>query len=452
MLNAQKQAFQRDVPTYATRYQNLCNLENGLYKYEKQLYQALYQDLGKNEFESFASEFQFVQMEIKLAKRKLKQWMSIKKVRTPLYLLPARSYIVGKPFGSVCIIGSFNYPLQLLLLPCVGALASGNRVILKPSMLCENVAKCIDKMTKEFFDKEFLATVLLNEDDSKKLLQLPFDSVFFTGSISTGKSIAQQAIQQMIPYTLELGGKCPVFIDESVSFEKIVPRIIWGRFMNAGQTCVAPEYVFVPKHKKEAFIKCCIEQIETFYGKQIQENKDFGRIVNAAHMQRLISLLKLHKEQIVYGGAYDEQQKYMQPTIIEIQDVNASIMEEEVFGPILTIIAYQNINDMIHYVQKRPNPLALYIFSKDKKFIQRIQNKILAGGVCINDTISHILNPNLPFGGVRHSGVGKYHGKASYDTFTHYQSVLKRSTLFTMKVAFPPFTKNKFNLLKKVLK
>lgn len=433
------------------RIKQLNMLKDIIKKYEERIYKALYKDLGKSEFESYTTEIGFVLSSISYAVKNLKKWAQPKKIRTPFYLFPSRSFIVNEPYGTVLIIGPFNYPFQLLFEPLIGAIAAGNCVVLKPSENAPYVSAVIEEMISKSFNKSYICCIEGGVKTNIILSNSKFDYIFFTGSVEVGKEIMKAAAKNLTPVTLELGGKSPVIVDESADIKIAAERIIWGKSINVGQTCVAPDYVVVHESIKVKLIEEMISKIVEFYGSNISENKDFGRIVNDNHFKRLNSILRDENDRIIYGGKIKEKDKFIEPTILDLQSWSASSMKEEIFGPILPIITYKNIDFAINEIKKLSKPLALYIFTKNKQFEKNVLNEIPSGGVCINDTIIHLINPRLPFGGVGNSGIGAYHGKYSFITFSHQRSIVKKNNKINIKIMFPPYTKMKLKIIKRIL-
>ena len=362
-------------------------------------------------------------------------------------MFPTKSYIMKEPYGTVLIIGPFNYPFQLLIEPLIGAIAAGNTVILKPSELTPNVSHVVKNIIESTFDSAYISIIEGGAEVTKQLVALPFDYIFFTGSEHVGRSIYQAASKNLTPVTLELGGKSPVIVDDTANIKVASERICFGKFINAGQTCVAPDFILVNQKVKADLIKAIKTTIKEFYGTQIQSSPDFGRIVSAKHFTRLQQLLESHQNEIVFGGDTDQNENYISPTILDNITFDSTIMKDEIFGPILPIIAYDDFDEIINTLQSKPKPLSLYLFSEDENTTERILNELSFGGGAINDTIMHLANPNLPFGGVGLSGIGQYHGKYSFDTFSHAKSYIFKTTRLESSLVFPPY-KGKFKYIK----
>lgn len=452
ILNLQKK-YLDDKKTISVneRINNLKKLKNIIKKYENDIIKALELDLGKHVFESYTTEIGFVYSSIDYTIKNIKKWAKVKEVKNDLAQLPGKSYVYKCHYGSVLIIGPYNYPFQLLIEPLVGAISGGNTVVLKPSEYTTNLEVIIVKMIEEAFSKDYVAVVTGDYTVNSKLLDLNFDYIFFTGSVNVGKIVMEKASKNLIPVTLELGGKSPVIVDNTANLKISAKRIIWGKLINAGQTCVAPDYVLAHEDIYEDLIKEFIKYIEEFYGKDIKSNKEFGRIVNNKHMNRLKNILEHDKEKIVYGGIVDFDNRFISPTIIKGANLNDKVMSEEIFGPILPVIKYKNIEDIKYYISHHKNPLALYVFSENEAFSEDIITRFSFGGGCVNDTLSHVASNYLPFGGIGSSGMGSYHGKHSFDTFTHSKSIVKKSTKLDINLVFPPY-KNRLNAIRKVMK
>jgi len=433
------------------RINNLKKLKKVIKKYEDEIIDALNKDLGKHIFEAYSNEVGFVYGSIDFVIKNLKNWTKVKKVKNDAAQLPGKSYIYKSHYGAVLIIGPYNYPFQLTIEPLIGAIAGGNTVIIKPSEYATATETIIEKIIKETFDEEYIAVVTGDYKVNSDLLDLEFDYIFFTGSVNVGKIVMEKASKHLTPITLELGGKSPVIVDNTADLKVSAKRILWGKLTNAGQTCVAPDYLLAQEHIYEELIEELKNTIVEFYGNDIINNKEFGRIINEKHMNRLNNILENDKDKIVVGGDVDFEQRYISPTIIRDVTLEDSVMKEEIFGPILPVIKYKDLEDIKYYISKHKNPLALYVFSENDDFSEDIIRRFTFGGGCVNDTISHVASAHLPFGGVGTSGMGNYHGRASFDTFTHTKSIVKKSTKIDIKLVFPPY-KEKIKLIKKIMK
>ncbi|MBZ9689561.1 aldehyde dehydrogenase [Clostridium estertheticum] len=433
------------------RIEKLVNLKKSIKKNEKQILEALWADLHKSEFEAYATEIGIILDEINFAVKHLKSWSKTKKVRTPLTNFLSSSYIYSEPYGVSLIISPWNYPFQLLMAPLIGAIAAGNCAMLKPSENAIKTTEVIIKVIEESFSEEFVCVVEAygGKESSEALLKEEFDYIFFTGSVPVGKIVMEAASKHLTPVTLELGGKSPCIVDKDADLKLAAKRIAWGKFLNAGQTCVAPDYVLVHQSVKEKLLTELTGYIKEFFGENPAKSNDFPRIVNERQFDRLVGLLG--SGNIVTGGEYSKIEKYIAPTIIDNISWSDPIMLDEIFGPILPIIEFEDLEQVIKMVNSRPKPLALYFFSTNKNHQKRIIEMISYGGGCINDTIMHVASPYLPFGGVGASGMSAYHGKGSYDVFSHKKSVIKKSNLIDVKIRYAPYN-DKIKLLKKLMK
>lgn len=433
------------------RKQQLKLLSKNIKNHENELLDALYKDLGKSKVEAYATEISMLLKSIKLMRKELKNWSKTKQTDTPLYLFPTKSYIKKEPYGTVLIIGPFNYPVQLVFEPLIGAIAAGNTAIVKPSELTPHVAIVIKDIIEDTFDEAYVSVVEGGIEETQTLLSLPFDYMFFTGSEKVGKIVYEAAARKLIPVTLELGGKSPVIVDDTANIKVASERISFGKFTNAGQTCVAPDYILVQRKVKNDLIKALKKTIIEFYGENIEKSPDFGRIVNQKHFNRLNDLIQIHKDNVVFGGNSSKEDLYIEPTLLDNITNDNKIMKEEIFGPILPIITYDNFDEVLEIIQSKSKPLSLYLFSEDENMTHRVVEELSFGGGAINDTLMHLANPNLPFGGVGSSGIGQYHGKYSFDTFSHMKSYTFKSTRLESSLFFPPY-KGKFKYIKTFFK
>lgn len=433
------------------RIKNLKKLNDIIKKNEDKILNELKKDLGKSNFEGYVTEVGILYDDINFHIKNVKKWSSEEKRKSPIVYYPSKSYIYKEPYGVTLIIGPFNYPFQLVIAPLIGAISAGNTAIIKPSENSRNIALLLEKLINENFPEGYLRVVnpLGGKETVSLLLDKPFDYIFFTGSVRVGKLVMQKAAQHLTPVTLELGGKSPCIVDSDAKLKLAAKRIVWGKFLNAGQTCVAPDYLCVHKSVKDELLKLIINEIRVQFGENVRNSEDYPRIVNKSSLERLSGYLNDGK--IYYGGNIDEDNLYMEPTLIIKPDLNSPLMSDEIFGPILPILVYEDLDNVIKFINHREKPLALYYFSESKKKIKYVLTSTISGGVTINDTIIHVANPNLPFGGVGNSGVGKYHGKESFETFTHNKSVMKRGTFIEFNIRFAPY-KNKLNLVKRIMK
>lgn len=431
------------------RIEQLKTLRNAIIKFEPEFVKALYEDLHKSPFEVYTTETGMVIKEINYIIKHLKKWAKTEKVMSPIFLQPAKSVIIKEPYGTVLIIVPFNYPVQLALSPLAGAIAAGNCAVLRYSKRTPQTSKVLHQMIKEIYNPNFVKSILPEEMPSEEILKGEFDYIFFTGSSETGKKVARAAAENLIPYTLELGGKSPVIVDNTEDLVLAAKRIAWGKFLNAGQTCIAPDYILAHYEIKKQLIDEIIKAIRKFYGTIVQESPDYGRIIDSDAFYRLRSIIEQENSKIIHGGQTDECGLYIEPTIIDEDYFDSPAMQNEIFGPILPVLEWTDVNEIFNNIRTKPKPLALYVFSKDKDFRKTVLKGLSFGGGAVNDTINHIVNPNLPFGGIGYSGCGKYHGKYSFDTFTHLKSVLIRKNNPAADKMFPPYDETKTDFVRK---
>ncbi len=436
----------RDV---AFRREALRKLRSAILMHEKELYEALRRDLNKSSFESYASEIGFVLEELRFHLKKVKKWARPRRVSSSIVSFPARARITHEPLGTVLIVAPWNYPFQLMMAPLIGAISAGNTAIVKPSEIAENTAVVMEKIINSSFEKEYIRVVTGGADVAQALLKLKFDHIFFTGSPRVGKIVMQAAARQMVPVTLELGGKSPCIVDPTAPLKLTARRIVWGKLLNAGQTCIAPDYIFVHASVKDKLIGEMKKAIQKAYGKDARQSPDYPRIITRANMERLEALLQ--GAEIVYGGRYDKDEKYFEPTILDHVSFDDPVMQQEIFGPIFPVITYNNAEEIINRVNSRPRPLALYVFSKNRHFCKALVENIPAGGVTVNDTLMHIVSNKLPFGGVGNSGIGKYHGYYSFQTFSNAKPVVRRGTWLDVPVRYAPYGK-KLKIIKYLMR
>ena len=450
-LHSQQQQFFRSGETipYSYRVNALKLLKAAIIKYEEEIYDALWKDLHKSKFEAYASEIGFVLEELSFHIRRLKNWMKPKRVGSGLTMFPATTYRYYEPLGNVLIIAPWNYPFQLLIAPLVGAISAGNTAVLKPSEYSENTATVIEKMIDEVFPENYIKVMTGDAKVSQTLLKLKFDHIFFTGSPGIGKLVMKAAAEQMTPVTLELGGKSPCIVDETAKLKLAATRIMWGKLLNAGQTCIAPDYLLVHESVKEKLLPLLTEAVTKFYGDDAKQSPDFPRIISKPNMERLTTLVD--GADIYYGGKFDIEEKYFQPTILDNVSFEDAVMQQEIFGPILPVISYRNIEEAIEKVNARPKPLALYLFTERKKTQKQVLQRVPAGGVSINDTLMHIVNNKVPFGGVGNSGIGGYHGFYSFTLFSNPKPYTKRGTWMDIPIRYAPYGK-KLGIIKKLMK
>ena len=414
---------------------------------EKLLYDAIYQDFGKSEFETFGTEISFVYKDIDYYLKNLKSFAKPKSVLTNIVNQMGSSKIVFEPLGNCLVIGAWNYPYQLTLTPVIAAIAAGNTCMIKPSELPENTMKAMAKLINENFDAQFLYVVEGGVEETTAILKLRFDKIFFTGSPRVGKIVYKAAAEHLTPVTLELGGKSPAFVTEKADLQIAAKRIVWGKFINAGQTCVAPDYLYVAENIKAKFLKVLIEEIKK---RNYTDNVDhYCKIINERNFDRLEKMID-HKK-VVFGGETNREKRYISPTVLDNVTWEDAVMQEEIFGPILPILTYKNLETAMQTVVEGEKPLSAYLFSNDAKEQELFTEKLSFGGGCINDTLMHLSNDRLPFGGVGNSGIGHYHGKFGFEAFSHQKAILKKSNYLEPELKYPPYSDAKLNILKKLL-
>jgi len=427
----------------------LRKLRDLLHQYDNELNEALFKDLGKHPFESYASEHGLAIQELGIMIRNLKRWSRPQKAYTPMAHWFGRSYYLNQPFGRVLIISPWNYPFQLLFMPLIGAIAAGNCVLAKPSRHAIHTSRVMQKLISKNFDPGHISMVEGGSQINQYLLDQKFDYIFFTGSTRVGKKVMEAASRHLTPVSLELGGKSPVFVEPDVSPVLAAKRILWGKLLNAGQSCVAPDYVLVHKDIKVALIEAMKKYLLSAYGPDIKSNQDYARIINVPTAENLAALLDGKK--ILIGGDCDPEEKYISPTIVEVSDPGDSLMQEEIFGPILPLVEYSNLDDALEIVRSKSRPLSLYIFTRSKKIQRKIIMSTQSGTGGINETVVHFVNTYLPFGGVGKSGMGRYHGKYSFQTFSFKRSFLDKANWIDIPVRYPPYRK-KMWLIKKLIR
>jgi len=434
---------------YDFRIEKLRTLRTLLSDNEAMLCEAVYTDFGKPYFEAYSAEIATVLHEIDFHLKHLKSWMKPESAGNSILTFPSRNYLRYQPFGTVLIIGAWNYPIHLIFHPLVGALSAGNTAVLKPSELAPATSKLISEVTGHYFSRDYLTVVEGGPETNQELLSQPFNKIFFTGSSRVGKIVMKAAAEQLIPVTLELGGKSPVIVHKDTDIEMAAKRIWWGKCMNAGQTCVAPDYVFVHEKVKDPFIRATKKALSQFYADSPLFEEGYTQIINQDHYERLLKLL--NNCDLLHGGISNDEKRMIEPTLVNAGPED-EIMQDEIFGPILPLLSYQNEDDMIHFISSRPSPLALYLFTNNANLEEKVIDQIPFGGGCINDTISHLANPHLPFGGVGNSGFGSYHGKHSFEAFSHKQAILKKPAWPDPDFRYPPYTETKFKWIKRLLK
>jgi aldehyde dehydrogenase (NAD+) len=418
------------------RRAQLGKLSTALARHEATLLAALHTDLRKSPGQAYTSEIGLLQAEIRCALKRLANWTTPSRRRTPWFVAPARGWVQPEPFGIALILGPWNYPVQLLLTPLVSAVAAGNCVMLKPSELAPRTAEAIATLVKETFAENFISIFNGGVDAAEALLRERFDKIFFTGSTRVGRAVMVAAAKHLTPVTLELGGKCPAIVCDDAAIEQAAKRITWGKFMNAGQTCVAPDFVLVQRGVREAFVIALKKSLREFYGEDASTSADYGRIVNARHFARLVNYLRDGK--IIHGGEQDAKDLFLAPTILTEVLPESPVMQEEIFGPILPVLDFDNLDDALARLRDRPSPLALYVFTRNRATEARVLAETRSGGACVNDVVSHMIGTGLPFGGLGESGMGSYHGRAGFDTFSHQRAVLRRATWLDTPFRYPP--------------
>ena len=447
-LIAGQRAFFQTGATRSLEFRRarLQELHRAIEAREPLLLDALHADLRKSPRQAYTSEIGFVLSDIRHALRHLPGWMKPQRRRAPLLAWPARGCVRPEPYGVALIFGPWNYPFQLLLSPLVGALAAGNCAVLKPSEFAPHTADALAKLVSAAFAEDYVAVVRGERAVAEALLHGKFDTIFFTGSTNVGRAVMAAAARQLIPVTLELGGKCPCLVCADAPPDITARRIAWGKFMNAGQTCVAPDFVLVDRRARAALVDALKRTLREFYGDDPQKSTDYGRIINRKHFDRLAGYLSAGR--IAHGGQYDPADLYIEPTILTDVAADAPVMQEEIFGPILPVLEFDKLDDALALLRGRPTPLALYAFTPDRAKQERVLAETGSGGVCLNDTVTHMIGHALPFGGLGESGMGACHGKAGFDCFTHYRSVLRRSLVLDPKLRYPP-SRSKLATLKR---
>ncbi|MDR9418484.1 aldehyde dehydrogenase [Gracilimonas sp.] len=431
------------------RIHQLVTLKKLLKEHEQEFMEAVYADFKKPELETYATELGILHDEISYTIKKLRKWAKPQRVSGSLINFPSSNYIVKEPYGSVLIIAPWNYPVQLALLPLVGAIAAGNTAVIKPSEITPNTSSALSEVLGKWFKEEFVAVVEGGVAVNQDLLDQEFDYIFFTGSTRVGKIVMEAAAKNLTPVTLELGGKSPCIVDETTDLNTAAKRIVWGKFLNAGQTCVAPDYLLVQESVKPKMLQLLEEHIQKFYGKDPEKSPDYPRIVNKDHFDRLKGYLK--DGEIFYGGEADKEECFIEPTVMTDISSDAKVMEEEIFGPILPVLGFNEISEAIEIINVKPKPLAFYIFTNDSNTEELVLEACSFGGGAVNDVVAHLGNHNLPFGGVGKSGMGAYHGKYSFDTFSHTKSIMKKPIWLDIPFRYAPY-KGKLKWIKKLLK
>lgn len=420
------------------RINALKTLKSTILKYEKEIEMALRQDLGKSDFESYMCEVGLSLSEISYMIKHTRSFSKEKRVRTPLAQYVSKSYTKPSPYGVTLIMSPWNYPFMLTIEPLADALAAGNTVILKPSAYSPHTTNIIKKIIEECFDEKYVALVSGGRAENTSLLEQRFDKIFFTGSINVGKEVMRKASEHLTPVTLELGGKSPCIIDSSANLKVAAKRIVFGKFLNCGQTCVAPDYIYCEESIKDEFINEVKQQIIKQYGKFPLKNQDYGKIINEKHFQRITQLINHQK--VIYGGTTKQETLQIEPTLMDHVNWDDAVMQEEIFGPIMPILTYHNLDELITLLQTKEHPLAFYVFSNNKENIKKLTTSCQFGGGCINDTIIHLATTQMGFGGVGASGMGSYHGKIGFETFSHQKSIVDKKTWLDLPMRYQPYT------------
>ena len=432
------------------RLDALNKLKKAIKLHETELLDAIKQDLGKSASESYMCEVGLTLAEITHFRKHLRSWSRTRRKFTPLTNFHAKSMIVQEPYGVVLVMSPWNYPVLLTLEPLIGAIAAGNCAIVKPSAYSPETSRVIHQLISETFEPQYVAVITGGRAENADLLEQKFDYIFFTGGVTVGKLVMEKASKHLTPVTLELGGKSPCIIDHTANLRIAARRITFGKFLNCGQTCIAPDYVLVEKSVHDEFVNLLKEETTKMYGEDIFANKDYGKMVNQKHFDRVSGLIA--KEKVVYGGRLKAEALQIEPTILDNVTPDDAVMQEEIFGPVLPIITVNSTNEAADFIRNRPKPLALYLFTSNKQVEKKFLREVPFGGGCVNDTIIHIATTNLPFGGVGNSGMGSYHGKKTFETFSHAKSVVKKYTWLDISMRYQPYTSWKDKLIKMFLK
>lgn len=450
IVQAQRDYFGTDVTKpYDFRRAALQRLQNALEAHEQEIFDALQADLGKADFESYMTEVGLVKEEVRYAIKKLKRWMRPRKFPAPLAHFPSNCAQYPTPYGVTLVMSPWNYPFQLTMIPLIGSLAAGNCVVVKPSNYSPKTSGIIAKLVTECFEPEHVTVVLGGREQNSGLLQQTFDYIFFTGGEVVGKLVMQSAAERLTPLTLELGGKSPYIVGPGIDLKLAARRIAFGKFINAGQTCVAPDHLYIHSSQKGEFVRHMIEAIQSFYMDDALSNPEYPHIVNDKHYHRILGLLD--GANVLYGGNGDEATRKIQPTLVDGVTWDSKVMGEEIFGPILPILTYEDIGEVIAAIKARPHPLAFYLFTTDKATKQRFLDSVTFGGGCINDTLIHVSAPRLPFGGVGNSGMGSYHGRKSFETFSHTRNMVEKASWVDLEMRYLPGTKKHFKAIRRFI-
>lgn len=449
VVKKQKEFFKTGKPIDINyRKKALIKLRDAVDKYEEKILYALKLDLGKSEFEGYETELGIVKSELKNTIKNLEKWSKPKKVRASIMNPFSDNRIYNQPYGVCLILSPWNYPFQLALMPLIGSIAAGNTSILKLSEISPFTSGVVREIVEEVFDEEYVAVFSGEAEEAINLIESDINFIFYTGNPKIGASVAESAGRRLIPCVLELGGKSPCIIDRKADLDNAAKKIVWGKFMNAGQTCVAPDYIIADRLVFLELRDKLVHYIKEFYGENPIESDDYPKIINKKNFDRILNLIE--GKRLIFGGKYDDDSLKIEPTILEVYSMDEKIMQEEIFGPIIPIIIYKNKSEIFEIIDKNKNPLALYLFTDDNSFEKEIIEKVSFGGGCVNDTIIHCTSEGLPFGGIGRSGIGNYHGKASFDAFSHKKSVVKSKKFADISMKYPPFNEKKLELIKKV--
>lgn len=438
VINKQREFFKTGKTLDVSfRIESLKKLYAAIKKFEPKLNEAIQADLAKSPFETYMCEIGLSLAEITHLIKHTKRYAKPKGVHTPLAQFLSKSFVLPSPYGNTLIMSPWNYPFMLAIEPLADAIAAGNTAILKPSELSPHVSEVLKEMIEETFKEDYIAVINGGVDTATELLNQKFDFIFFTGSTKIGKIVLESTVKNLTPCVLELGGKSPCIIDKSADLKLTARRIAFGKFLNAGQTCVAPDYILIDESVQDSFLSLLKEEIEKQYGPKPLENKDYVKIISKKHYDRLLSLIS--KDKVVIGGQGDESTLKIEPTVMKDVTLDDTVMNQEIFGPILPVISYKDFNEVYQFIDKHPTPLALYIFSKDKKTIKKVLKTISFGGGCVNDVVIHLANSEMGFGGVGNSGMGSYHGKAGFDAFSHYKSIVDKKLVIDLPMRYQPY-------------
>lgn len=450
IVKKQREFFNSNITKDVSyRIKQLRRIRDLLKENEQELYDAIYEDFGKSEFETYVTELSLLYREIRYFTRKIGKWSRPKKVPTCIANFPASSRVMPEPLGNTLVFGAWNYPYQLSLMPAISALAAGNTVILKPSELPARTSSVMARIINENFEQGFFHVIEGGVKESQDLLKHRFDKMFFTGSIPVGRKIYEAAAKHLTPVTLELGGKSPTFVLSGCDIKVSVKRIVWGKFINAGQTCIAPDYILLDRKIETEFMEALKKEINKFHNAEGEIRDNYTRIINEANFDRLARLVEKHD--VCFGGVTDRESRLISPTIMKNISFDDEIMKDEIFGPIIPVISFDDLDSVIAEVKSRPKPLACYVYAKDRKLIKKILGEISFGGGGVNESLMHFSNSNMPFGGVGYSGIGSYHGRSGFDDFSHYKGVLSKPFWFEAGLKYPPYTKRKLRFIKWLL-